>query len=294
MSTTPHSELNYYLMQVFDIFMITAPNIGFIAQIIKFRKMKSSEGFSKFLSFILLMANILRIFFWFGKKFPTPLLYQSILMIIMQLFLLKECLKYANNPGNGTHNNKNNSKHNSGIVTIPTNPYLHNPIILWDVKSFWNWPYLLDYAYFLCLFSLCIGFISHVIGFNNSIYVEILGTASASVEAIIGIPQIIKNNKSKSTESLSDFMIYTWVIGDSIKTYYFLQTKSPLQLTCSGLFQLTMDLIILAQIIYYKGKKEIKYDKEYVSSSEENKKLKTSCKEIDTDVEELHQIVSIV
>lgn len=34
----------------------------------------------------------MRIFFWFGERFETPLLVQSVLMILMQLILLELCV----------------------------------------------------------------------------------------------------------------------------------------------------------------------------------------------------------
>ncbi len=41
----------------------------------------------------LLIANILRIEFWFGKHFETPLLVQSIVMIICMLVMLELCIR---------------------------------------------------------------------------------------------------------------------------------------------------------------------------------------------------------
>lgn len=236
-------DINFYFSVVFDVFMVFSPNIGFVAQILKFRSVKSSEGFSKFLSFILLIANILRIFFWVGKRFALPLLFQSILMVVMQLILLRECLIFSN----FRTTNKQTP-----------NPYIDQPINIFDLKFFWNWPYLIDYIYFLVLFIVLIGFVSHFVGYDNYYYVELLGAASASVEAVIGLPQIYQNFKTKNTASLSLFMIYTWVIGDSIKTFYFVKTQSPFQLICCGIFQLTMDMVILLQIfLYSKGKTSV-------------------------------------
>jgi len=75
-----------------DSILIFGPNIAYISQISKFRKLNSSQGFSKKICLLILIANILRIFFWIGKRFDITLLYQSIVAIIMQLFLLNECL----------------------------------------------------------------------------------------------------------------------------------------------------------------------------------------------------------
>jgi len=78
-----------------DLILIFGPNLAFISQIIKFRKSKSSQGFSKIICLLILSANILRIFFWYGKRFDIPLLYQSIVSIIMQFILIHECLNVS-------------------------------------------------------------------------------------------------------------------------------------------------------------------------------------------------------
>lgn len=283
MSSITYSDLKYYSLITFDVFMVLAPNIGFIAQILKFRKTNTSEGFSKFLSFILIISNVLRIFFWFGKKFEIALLFQSILMIIMQFVLIRECLKYSN------IENKQSNENNFKDVKLGLKQFIINPTDIWEIKNFWNWPYIVDYVFFVSFFCLVLGFISHLIGLDNHLFIEILGSAGACLEAIIGLPQIVQNYKAKSTESLSDFMIYTWVVGDSIKTFYFLQTQAPLQLIISGLFQLTVDIMILGQIIYYRPKNtKQEYDK-----CDEKGNFSLEDKETDYD-EELNQIVAIV
>lgn len=78
-----------------DFILIFGPNLAFISQISKFRASKSSDGFSKTICLLILLANILRIFFWYGKRFDIPLLFQSIISIIMQYFLLHEYLKVS-------------------------------------------------------------------------------------------------------------------------------------------------------------------------------------------------------
>lgn len=80
---------------IMDCILIFGPNLAFISQITKFRTSKSSEGFSKIICLLILLGNILRIFFWYGKRFDTPLLFQSIISIIMQFFLLHEYLKVS-------------------------------------------------------------------------------------------------------------------------------------------------------------------------------------------------------
>lgn len=228
--------LNEILKRGLDLMMIVCPNIGYVAQIIKFRQLKSSEGFSKLILFICFMANILRIFFWVGKNFSVVLLYQSIVSIIMQIVLLRECILLAPN-----YNIIDNDKDNK----------LHKPINLFNIKSFWNWPFLIDYIYFLVVISIIIAFVSHEIGYKNKLYIEALGDTAATVEAVIGLPQVIYNFMNKNCDTLSVFMLICWACGDSFKTLYYLETMVPLQFLVCGIFQLTLDMILLAQYLYY-------------------------------------------
>lgn len=57
-------------------------------------KRRNSEGFSKDVCGVLLIANIARCFWWFHEHFEFALLLQSLLMIVAQLGLLSLVLRY--------------------------------------------------------------------------------------------------------------------------------------------------------------------------------------------------------
>lgn len=57
------------------------------------KKTRNAEGFSTLVCFSLLIANILRIFFWIGHPFELPLLAQSIVMITWMLITLELCVR---------------------------------------------------------------------------------------------------------------------------------------------------------------------------------------------------------
>ena len=65
----------------------------YIPQYLMIKRSQNSEGFSNYVCLTLLIANILRIEFWFGKHFETPLLLQSIIMIICMLTMLELCIR---------------------------------------------------------------------------------------------------------------------------------------------------------------------------------------------------------
>ena len=90
----------YYFYQIvnnsLDLSMIIAPSLAYIFQVIKFNRTKSSQGFSKFICLMLFMGNLLRIYFWFGKRFKKTLLYQSIGAVFFQIVLVHYFMKYQN------------------------------------------------------------------------------------------------------------------------------------------------------------------------------------------------------
>lgn len=49
---------------VLDIGMVFGPLIAYAGQLIEIQEKKDSKGFAKGVSFILIIANISRIFFW--------------------------------------------------------------------------------------------------------------------------------------------------------------------------------------------------------------------------------------
>ena len=140
-----------------DFLIIFLPSVGYFFQAIKFQKTKSSKGFSKSLCLLLLLANILRIYFWIGKPFEKSLLFQSIVVIISQIYLIHYYLKYQEKPRD--------------INKIPQEKSILNHMISWkDIflpSKFWNWDYEIDYYKFIFLFFSIIKYIFYLILLKN-------------------------------------------------------------------------------------------------------------------------------
>lgn len=68
--------------------MLVGPVIPYLLQLFQMRKENRSDGFSSWTCLVLLVANILRVWFWVGKRFETVLLWQSIIMIFTQVYML--------------------------------------------------------------------------------------------------------------------------------------------------------------------------------------------------------------
>lgn len=150
---------------------------------------------------ILILANILRIGFWFAKGFATNLLVQSFIIIIFQLVILHLCVRLGYK--------KKEDIHMQGLWrwnTFP--PFRTFPLILvWTVLSLGTAVALLT---------------TFMIYMKVHNYGDVLGMISLSIEAMVGIPQLITNQTNRSVEGLSVFMIITWFLGDFLKTLYFI------------------------------------------------------------------------
>ena len=224
-----------------DFLIIFLPSVGYFFQAIKFQKTKSSKGFSKSLCLLLLLANILRIYFWIGKPFEKSLLFQSIVVIISQIYLIHYYLKYQEKPRD--------------INKIPAEKSILNHMISWkDIflpSKFWNWDYEIDYYKFVFLFFSIMSIICAIIGRNLIKFYDVIGTISVGIETFIEIPQIKENCVTKNVKNLSMAMVLMWFIGDLFKTVYNLVNKSPVQMIVGGLIQNFEDIILSTQVICY-------------------------------------------
>lgn len=84
------------IMLILDIGVTVGPLIGYISQLKLIKKTNSLGSFSIDVCAILLISNILRLYFWFTTGYAFNLFIQSILLIIIQLMLLQECVKVQN------------------------------------------------------------------------------------------------------------------------------------------------------------------------------------------------------
>nr|XP_027201785.1 PQ-loop repeat-containing protein 1-like isoform X3 [Dermatophagoides pteronyssinus] len=81
---------------IFSCAMVIGSIVPYIPQYFTIKQTQNTEGFSLYVCLTLLIANILRIMFWFGKHFETPLLIQSIVMIMAMFILLELCVRVRN------------------------------------------------------------------------------------------------------------------------------------------------------------------------------------------------------
>lgn len=253
-----------------DCTMIIAPLLTYCFQIIKFYRTKSSKGFSKYICLLLFLANILRIFFWYGIRFKNVLLYQSIGVSLFQIILIHLCIKFQepkkNLPELKNVNENSNILENKNKINIVKNfifayfsktfkpkyfKWLYcskicNPVL------FWNWTEEKEYYKFMSLITLLLIFISS--SFNNfKPLFQLIGVMSALFETFICVPQAVSNCRTKFTKNISFMMIFCWLIGDSFRLFYNVRYNAPLQLIIGILFQIIINSIVLIQLILYRN-----------------------------------------
>ncbi|XP_074398453.1 solute carrier family 66 member 2 isoform X3 [Zonotrichia albicollis] len=237
--------------------MVFGGVVPYIPQYRDIRRTQNAEGFSTYVCLVLLVANILRILFWFGRRFESPLLWQSIIMIITMLLMLKLCTEIR-------VSNELNVKRRSFAD--------------FDLNYFWHWSKFTDYVQCVLTFTGVTGYITYL-WLDSSLFVETLGFLAVFTEAMLGVPQLYRNYQNRSTEGMRSWcntaegsgssltplksiievqlgvpsikMVLMWTSGDTFKTVYFILNQAPFQFSICGLLQVFVDIAILLQVYLY-------------------------------------------
>ncbi|XP_067111920.1 solute carrier family 66 member 2 isoform X1 [Osmerus mordax] len=238
--------LNQLVLWVAAGAMVFGGVVPYIPQYRDIRRTQNAEGFSTYVCLVLLVANILRILFRFGRYFETPLLWQSIIMIATMLIMLNLCT-------NVRMATELNTKRRSFTATDIKEEEIKVPKKLFldfDWSHFWSWSRFVDYLQCVLAFTLLAAYITYLF-LDSSVFVETLGFLAVFTEAMLGTPQLYCNYQNKSTQGMSIKMVLMWTSGDTFKTVYFLLTQAPVQFWTCGLLQVAVDIAILFQVYYY-------------------------------------------
>ena len=271
-----NDEEDFLVLKIFKILyaitFILFPLIGYIHQYVKIKRLKNSDGFSKVVSLILISSFIIRVFYWIGERFSITILIQSLCGIFMQIILLYICLKY---------DSKRFLKYNNPCCSI---------------NYFWNWGKFRYFLNCIILFTLILLGICLIYDFKNKDLMNIFGILTASIEALLDVPQIIKLCQTKNIKTISYFLVTNWIIGDIFKLGFYFLSNSPIQLKLCSVFQIFTDFILIIQIFIYEKKYQIKIKSTIKPNKVEDKNIKEKNYNDNTlnIKEEQSQIVSIV
>ncbi|CAG8590854.1 9728_t:CDS:2 [Ambispora leptoticha] len=168
----PYKEETIGFAAIFDVLlkiaMVVGPVVGYFDQIASIRRLKSSAGFSIDTCGVLLISSIVRLFFWFGDRFDITLAYQSILMILVQLVLLYDCIKYR----------------------YPLSP---GPNRRW----FWNWHTYKSYILFMGVLTGVLQIFYLYLG-EYDWFIQFLGYLALGIESTVPMPQAWENYQLQS------------------------------------------------------------------------------------------------
>lgn len=216
--------------------MIVGGIVPYVPQYLQIKRTKDVEGFSMLVCLALLIANTLRILFWFGNHFEYPLLIQSLIMTVTMFVMIHLCVK-----------TRNKSQLHQARQRIFTD---------FDAKHFWNWSDFQSYLDCMLVFTIIASLLMYLF-IEYIFFVEFVGFLAVFTEAMLGMPQLVKNYQSSSTEGMSLSMVILWTFGDMFKSLYFIFRDAPMQFWICGFLQVTIDLIILLQVYIYKGNSNV-------------------------------------
>uniref|UniRef100_A0A803YK62 Solute carrier family 66 member 2 n=1 Tax=Meleagris gallopavo TaxID=9103 RepID=A0A803YK62_MELGA len=238
--------------------MVFGGVVPYVPQYRDIRRTQNAEGFSTYVCLVLLVANILRILFWFGRRFESPLLWQSIIMIITMLLMLKLCTEVRVSNDLNIKRRSFSEKKSDICRGDKTGTYVKGQICYYflffsldfDLNYFWHWSKFTDYVQCVLTFTGVTGYITYL-WLDSSLFVETLGFLAVFTEAMLGVPQLYRNYQNRSTEGMSVKMVLMWTSGDTFKTVYFILNQAPLQFSICGLLQVFVDMAILLQVYLY-------------------------------------------
>ncbi|RWS07267.1 PQ-loop repeat-containing protein 1-like protein [Dinothrombium tinctorium] len=227
--------------------------LPYIPQYIEIKRTENADGFSTYVCLVLLLANTMRILFWFGRYFELPLLIQSVVMNIAMLTIIELCVRVRNRSIIVPQKNRfflgMSHLHDSFSQTSCFSQFFFPDL---DPKYFWNWTDFISYIECVITFTVLLGALTYYF-LDSPLYVEAIGFLALFTEAMLGAPQLVKNCKNKSTVGMSKKMVILWTGGDLFKTSYFVARNAPIQFLACGILQVIIDLLIILQVIFYRN-----------------------------------------
>ncbi|RMZ84030.1 hypothetical protein DV737_g1307, partial [Chaetothyriales sp. CBS 132003] len=239
--------LSWAVDSLAPLFLIASPITSYADQIVSIHRSKSSEGFSIDIPLIMLVASILKVFYWFGAYYDKMLLGQAGLMVAVQLALLKVSLDHKA-PALVRHEPFADASSQHGLHGLLQGKRPYN---------FWRWnsskPYFRFLAYLaagLLVIHLLLPFIS-----GSPYYIAFLGYFGLAVEAILPLPQIYKNHTARSCQGFRLSVIINWLVGDTMKmSYFFLSSEYiPWPFRLCAIFQTGCDIYLGVQFYMYRS-----------------------------------------
>ncbi|XP_035782059.1 solute carrier family 66 member 2-like isoform X2 [Anopheles albimanus] len=212
-------------------FMVVGGVLPYVPQYRQIKQTQDPEGFSLHVCLALLIANTLRILFWFSSRYELPLLVQSVVMNLTMFLMIHLCVMV---------------RRNNAIMRTRERVFSD-----FDSRYFWQWTDFQSYVDFM-LVVWAVGAAVTYLMLSVTWFMETIGFLAVFTEAMLGLPQFMRNFKNKSTHGMSISMVFMWTAGDLFKTGYFFLRHAPTQFWICGLLQVSLDIAILSQVYFYR------------------------------------------
>lgn len=120
--------------------------------------------------------------------------------------------------------------------------YVNRPL------NFWQWRSRKPYWQFLAYFTITLA-VLQVLFRGSDYYTQLQGYVALGIEAMLPIPQMLANQRSRSCKGFRLSVLANWLIGDAFKmTFFFLSESSvPWAFKLCGLFQAACDAYLGVQ-----------------------------------------------
>ncbi|PAA86472.1 hypothetical protein BOX15_Mlig011996g2 [Macrostomum lignano] len=212
--------------------MVFGGVVPYVPQYLQIKRTGNTEGFSSMCGLTLLLANILRILFWFCKHFELPLLAQSFVMIFTML-----CMVH---------------------IYVRTDRRLFCLLIRFGVSLTWRAPTSGSgrISSATCN-SCCYSQSQHPASptpVRPARFCRTAGISGRIFRSPAGRAAVLQEFKERSTDGMSIAMVAMWTSGDIFKTSYFIVRSAPVQFWLCGLLQVGIDLAIFGQVYLYSAK----------------------------------------
>ncbi|EKG05329.1 hypothetical protein TCSYLVIO_003598 [Trypanosoma cruzi] len=278
----PNASWKDIMFLLFSIGMVFGPHIGYVFQIHEMSSTRNVEGYSPLVSLILLVSNGIRILYYIGHHFALALLFQAMFAILVHTVLLIMVLHMTKNISSDSEEHYSGggtlSMQETTAATVPavevngeeigTWEEIHvkrNPIryiltkldagaCLLEKRFFSLSPpsFIRRYVLWTLLTTIVVLLYYATIGTVWGAAPEVVGYIALGIEALLVLPQILRNHRRQSTEGLTIVLVLTWFLGDIIKVIYFLVDHQPFPFILCGIFQLSLDLVVIGQLMYFR------------------------------------------
>lgn len=225
-----------------DLIVIFGPAAAFVPQYASLEGPAEAKGFSTWMSFLLLASQLARVAYFVTNPFELALLFQSIVMIAMQLLLLKRCLE------------KKSLDRISERRRDRKSAFIH----LFSTTDFWQWEDFGSYLGFLAIYSSVLALLA-LFFYSIGVGGALLGLLSLGSESLAYVPQYVRNRKQSSTVGLSVYSFVLLAVGDLSKLVYFWFKQTDALFIICAVIQILVDLLIIGQMYVDRSQKRSRW-----------------------------------